>query len=241
MENRLIHENYILPSRSNRHATLSLSSAIDIFMDMAMEHAEGLNVGITEFNKKELFWVATKTKIHFNREIKMAERVEFMTWPQAPGKIKSDRQYRISKGDEILVTGKTEWVVIDTETKGIQKLDKIFPDDLIFCDDPGDTGDFERLRDFKDGEPFGEYRVRSVDIDYGLHMNNVAYVRAIEGLFSSEEWDKRKFNTFQIDYKKSCYEGDVLIFTKKEEDGRFFLRGALEDDTTIILAVLSRK
>ena len=51
MKNKLIHENYILPSRSNRHATLSLAAAIDIFMDMAMEHAELLNVGITEFNK----------------------------------------------------------------------------------------------------------------------------------------------------------------------------------------------
>ena len=241
MENKLIHENYILPSRSNLHAALSLSSAIDIFMDMAMEHAELLSVGITEFNKKELFWVATKTKLHFNREIKMAERVRFSTWPQVPGKIKSDRQYEISKGDEILVSGKTEWVVINSETKAIQKLNNIFPEDLKFCEDPGDTEDFLRLRDFKDGEDFGSYKVRSVDIDYGLHMNNVAYVRAIEGLFSSEEWDAYAFDTFQIDYKKSCYEGDTLYFTKKEEDGFFYLRGALEDDSTIVLAVLSRK
>ena len=240
MENKLIHENYILPSRSNRHATLSLPAAIDIFMDMAMEHAELLNVGITEFNKQTLFWVATKTKVHFNREIKMAEWVEFATWPQSPGKIKSDRQYTIKKGDELLVSGKTEWVVINSETKSIQKLEHVFPEDLIFCDEPGDTEDFLRLRDFSDGEAFGEYKVRCVDIDYGLHMNNVAYVRAIEGLFTSEDWDARGFNTFQIDYKKSCYEGDTLYFTKKEEDGRFYLRGALEDGTTIVLAVLAR-
>ncbi len=239
MLNRLTHENYILPSRSNRHATLDLASAIDIFMDMAMEHAELLNIGITEFNKKNLFWVAAKTKIHFNREVQMAEEVQFATWPQTPGKIKTDRQYQITKGEELLVCGKTEWVVINSQTKAIQKLETIYPSDFDFCMDPGDTEEYLRLRDFKDGEPFGKYKVRCVDIDYGLHMNNVAYVRAIEGLFASADWDARGFRDFQIDYKQSCYEGDVLYFTKKEDDGRVYLRGALADDTTIVLALLS--
>ena len=240
MINKLTHDNYILPSRSNRHATLSFPAAIDIFMDMAMEHAELLNIGITEFNKKNLFWVASKTRIHFHRTVHMAEFVTFSTWPQNPGRIKTDRQYRISKGDEILVSGKTEWVVINTENKGIQKMETIYPNDFVFCEDPGDTEEFLRIRDFSDGDEFGSYTVRCVDIDYGLHMNNVAYVRAIEGLFSSKEWDERAFDTFQIDYKKSCFEGDTLYFTKKEEDGRFYLRGALKDGTTIVLAALSK-
>lgn len=240
MENKLSHFNYVLPSRSNRHAQLGLSDAIDIFMDLAMEHAELLGLGITEFNPKHLFWVAAKTKIHFNRYVNMAEQVTFSTWPQAPGKIKGNRQYQISKGDEILVSGKTEWVVISTDDHNIQKLDNIYPEELHFCEDPGDAEDFVRLKDFKDGDAFGEYKVRCVDIDYGLHMNNVAYVKVIEGLFTSKDWDARQFTDFQIDYRKSCYEGDTLYFTKKEEDGAFYLRGALEDGTTIILAVLSR-
>lgn len=239
MQNTLSKTDYILPSRSNYNAELSLSHTIDVFMDMAMEHAELLGIGITGFNPKNLFWVAAKTKVHFNRRIKMAETVTFTTWPQAPSKIKGDRQYRISAGDEILAYGKTEWVVISTESKGIQKLEGIYPEELHFNDDPGDSEEYERLRDFKDGEVLGSYTVRSVDIDYGLHMNNVAYVRAIEGLFTSEEWDRHDFRDFQIDYKKSCYEKDTLIFTCKEENGALYLRGALKDDSTIVLAKLS--
>ena len=239
MLNKLSHINYILPSRSDYNAELGLSDAIDIFMDMAMEHAELLGLGITEFNPKGLFWVATKTKVHFNRPVKMAEVVSFSTWPETPGKLKGNRQYQIQSGKETLVYGKTEWIVISTETKNFQKLDNIYPKELIFNTEPGDTEEFERLKDFKDGEEFGTYTVRCVDIDYGLHMNNVAYVRAIQGLFSSKEWDERAFNDFQIDYKVSCYEGDTLYFTKKEENGAVYLRGALSDDTTIVLAKLS--
>lgn len=238
MQNKLTKTDYILPSRSNWNAELGLADTIDIFMDMAMEHAENLRIGISEFNPKHLFWVAAKTKIHFNRPVKMAEVVSFSTWPEEPGKIKGNRQYQLKAGDELLGYGKTEWVVIDTDTKAVQKLDGVYPEELEFCKDPGDPEDFERLRDFKEGEEFGEYKVRCVDIDYGLHMNNVAYVRAIEGLFSSVEWDRRAFRDFQIDYKKSCYEGDTLYFTKKEEDGAVYLRGALADETTIILAKL---
>ena len=239
MQNTLSKTDYILPSRSNYNAELSLSHTIDVFMDMAMEHAELLNIGISNFNPRGLFWVAAKTKIHFNRRVKMAETVTFSTWPQQPGKIKGDRQYRFCAGNEVLGYGKTEWVVISTETKGIQKLDGIYPEELIFNDDPGDAEEYERLRDFKDGEVLGSYKVRSVDIDYGLHMNNVAYVRAIEGLFTCKEWDERDFRDFQIDYKKSCYEGDTLYFTSKEENGILYLRGALEDGSTIVLAKLS--
>ncbi|MBR3039511.1 MAG: hypothetical protein IKI20_02475 [Lachnospiraceae bacterium] len=239
MQNKLTKTDYILPSRSDWNAELGLADTIDIFMDMAMEHAELLKIGISEFNPKRLFWVAAKTKVHFNRPVKMAETVSFSTWPQMPGKIKGDRQYSFCTGDEVLGYGKTEWVVINSDTKAIQKLDGIYPAELEFCTDPGDPEDFDRLRDFKDGEPFGEYKVRCVDIDYGLHMNNVAYVRAIEGLFSSKEWDERAFRDFQIDYKKSCYEGDTLIFTKKEENGACYLKGALEDGNTIVLAKLS--
>ena len=136
--------------------------------------------------------------------------------------------------------GKTEWVVIDSDTKAIQKLESVYPEDLVFCEEAGDTEEFERIRDFKDGEPFGEYKVRCIDIDYGLHMNNVAYVRAIEGLFTSKEWDEADFTDFQIDYKKSCFEGDTLYFTRKQENGATYLRGALADGTTIVLCKLSR-
>lgn len=240
VNNKLIKTDYILPSRSNWNAELSLSDSVDIFMDMAMEHAELLGLGITGFSPKHLFWVAAKTRIHFNRHIRMAENVSFLTWPQPPGRIKGDRQYAILNGEELLAYGKTEWVVISTDDKSIQKLDGIYPDDFLFCEDPGDSTEYERLRDFKDGEYFGEYKVRCVDIDYGLHMNNVAYVRAIEGLYTSKEWDEEDFSDFQIDYKKSCYEGDTLIFTRRIENGITYLRGALSDGTTIVLCKLSR-
>ena len=240
LNNKLIKTDYILPSRSNWQAELSLSDSIDIFMDMAMEHAELLGLGITAFSPQNLFWVAAKTRIHFNRHIRMAETVSFMTWPQAPGKIKGDRQYALYGGDELLAYGKTEWVVIRTVDKSIQKLDGIYPEALHFCEDAGDTTEYERLRDFKDGEAFGEYKVRCVDIDYGLHMNNVAYVRAIEGLYTSKQWEEEDFCDFQIDYKKSCYEGDTLYFTRRKENGATYLRGALADGTTIVLCKLSR-
>ena len=239
MQNKLTKTDFILPSRSDYNAELSLPDAIDIFMDMAMEHAELLDLGITAFNPKHLFWVATKTRVHFNRHIKMAEKVSFSTWPETPGKAKTNRQYQITKGDEILATGKTEWVVINTESRAIQKMDTIYPADFPFNDEPGDTGEFERIRDFSDGEKLGEYTVRSIDIDYGLHMNNVAYVRTIVGLFTMEEWNKRDFSDFQIDYRVSCYEGDTLILTGKEENGSFYIKGALAGGDTIFLSKLS--
>ena len=239
MKNKLTKEELILPSRCDYKAEIGLAATVDMFLDMAMEHAEELNVGITEYSKKNLFWVATKTKVHFNRPVKMAEKVTMESWPEVPGRAKSVRQYRIKNKDEVCVMGKTEWIIIDTVNKSMQKLENVFPEGFEFYEDNDYPEDFERLRDFTDGELLGEYKVRSIDIDYGLHMNNVAYIRAITGLFSSKELDERKFKDFQIDYKVSCFEGDILKVSYKVENGAMYLKGEVSEGKAVFLAKLS--
>lgn len=216
MKNYYEEELTVLPSTCNCDAKMKLSGLLDIFMDAAMMHAEDVGVGISDFRPIGKFWVAVKTRIRFNRPVNMAEKVTVKTWPEKPGKIACVRYYDMRKNDEILAVGKTDWVIIDTETKRIQRTEGIYPPDLVFSEECADDAPFRRLKDDCADEFFGKYTVRSVDIDYGNHMNNVAYVRAIEGLFSTNEWRDREYCGIEIQYKSSCYEKDEISFYKKE-------------------------
>ena len=240
MESVFKEEKTILPSVCDKSARLKMSGFVDMCMDAAMVHAEELGVGITEFRPKNRFWIVTKTKIRFLRPVCMAEKTVISTWPTKPGSHRCERHYELRKGDEVLAVGKNEWLVIDTVDKTLKPTSEIYPKELEISDKKGLEEPFARLRTFE-GEQIGTYRVRSVDIDYGEHMNNVAYIRAIEGLFESDELKKADFDTLDIQYKKSCYEGDLLIFTAKKEEDGLHICGALEDSTVIVNALLSRE
>lgn len=231
-------ETVILPSSCNVNAQMKLSGLLDMFMDEAMLHAEEIGVGISKFWPKRMFWVATKTRIMFKRNVNMAETVTAKTWPERPGMLKCIRDYEMFAGEETVAYGKTEWVIIDLDTKKVLKADGAYPYDLEFEERVADEEPFLRIKDNFEEEPFGNYKVRSVDIDYGHHMNNVAYVRAIEGLFSTDEWQERGYMGIEIQYKCSCYEKDILTFYKKEDSDGTFIKAVNEKGEAVMMAKL---
>lgn len=239
MNNVHEREMRIVPSGCERNAELRLSSLMDIFMDSAMLHAEEIKVGITEFWPRKLFWVATKQKIRFNRPVKLSEAVIVRTWPEEPGNFKSIRYYEMLAGNEQVAFGKTEWVVVNTDQFKPMKVKEVFPE-LDFCDRKVMEENFERIKDEGFNENAGSYRVRRVDIDYGKHMNNVAYIRAIEGLFTTKEWEEQNFMEIEIQYKESVYEGDEIVFMKKWEEDRLIIKGMKKESEPVVYAILKK-
>ena len=91
------------------------------------------------------------------------------------------------------------------------------------------SGDFS-------GEPFAEYTVRSIDIDFEGHMNNVAYVSALIGLFKRSELEQMNPKEIDLYYKVSCYEGDKLFWFKRQTDDGTEFCAKLENGTEIFYA-----
>ena len=57
-----------------------------------------------------------RTKIVFRERPGIEEHVTLRTWAEKPGAARCSRSYEIARGEEILVCGKTEWAVINTDT-----------------------------------------------------------------------------------------------------------------------------
>ena len=238
MKNRLDHDMVIPASRCDATSCIGIPDCFAAFMDLATEHAEQLGIGLGLLDSDGLFWLTAKTKIHFYRRPRMNEPVTFSTWPELPERFSCNRDYSITKDGELLVAGKTQWAMMNTRTGRLQAMEGVFPAELTMAEDRVLPEPFARVKGDFPEEPFGEVRVRSIDIDLGGHMNNAAYVREFAGLFSTKEWQALDIHELEIHYRKSCYEGDILQFRMHDAGAEKHVKASLPDGTDIVYLIL---
>ncbi len=238
-------KDYIIRTSDCDHsAVMGIPQTFDLFMDMASIHAESLGIGMRFMNETAMFWLTAKTRVRFLKKPHMLQNVRVNTWPNKPRGVQTIRNYTITTPEgEVMAEGKTQWTVLNTKTGSLVRIDDVFPSGLDLLEDCVIDEPFTRMdEDIKGLEAYETYKVRSVDIDLGGHMNNVAYVRALFGTFSSKELDEMKISDCEVCYKHPCYEGDILIFYRKNKpDGTEIIVKNREGATVILAKLRSRE
>lgn len=241
MEARLQYDYTILPSVCDREMKLGVADLFALFMDIATLHAEKLGVGADAMFSRNLFWLTVKTKVQILRRPRMLETVTLSTRPLAPERVRAIREYALTKGEEVLARGKTEWAVLETDSGKLHPTKGIFPEGLELAAEGAYSGAFARIKpDFSDGEELGTYRVRSTDIDLGGHMNNVAYLRAMLGVLSGKELEKLPQGEIDIAFRTSCFEGDTLAIRRRTTETGWELAALLPDGKPAVLMKLEK-
>lgn len=241
MEAKLSRDLIILPSLCDVRLELSIPDVFAQFMDIASLHAEQLGVGANALVAKGISWITVKTKVHFLRRPRLMETVTVSTRPLVPEKVRAIREYRLEKNGETLAEGKTEWAVIDLSTGRPRLMEGIFEAGLELAAEPAYPEPFARIRpDFSDGERLGTWQVRSTDIDFLGHMNNIAYLRAVFGILPGRELKTVPQGTVEIIFRAPCYEGEVLTVIRRLTDTGWELAVLKEDGTPAAFLKLDR-
>jgi len=238
MENKLIKEMVIPSGNCEYSGRLGFSGCAYLFIDAAGEHADKLGIGMRKQAEQSRFWTVYKTRIDFFGRPGMSEPVTLETWPEKPTMFMGLRDYRLKSGERTVACGKTQWVVVDTTTGRPVIMKDIFPAGFEYCEEHVIDEPFERFTGEIPEQVLGKYTVKSIDIDVGHHMNNVAYIRAIESLFSTRELRMMDLKSFEIHYQKSCFEGDEIEFRVEEEDKRIKLYALCKNE--VIANILLR-
>ena len=237
MEEIYRQERIITPGVADAQGLLSIHDTLRLFMDAASVHATQLGVGVREMGERGLFWLTVRTKAVFLRRPGIGERVTFSTWPEPPKGLRANRSYAVEdERGERLISGKTEWAVMDLRTHELKPAAEVYSRELRFetpsaCQDP-----FARIQDrFEPEDVYEEYVVRSTDIDMGGHMNNAAYVRAVLGSFTNEELRELPLRTLDVVYRASCYEREHLTLQRRQETDAMLLRVARAGETALLM------
>jgi acyl-ACP thioesterase len=219
MKCKMDKEITVLPSLCDNTAKLSVPSIVSLFMDLASEHAPKIGLGADVLAEKDMFWITVRTKISIIERPTMPDTVLASTWPEAPGRIRCNRYYKLSSDNKDLALGKTEWAIIDKNSGRPVRISDIYPEGIEHIEDNLSLEAFSKIsEDISTCEKIYSYHIRSTDIDLAQHMNNAAYIRALFGALSSEELEEMNIKGLEVNFRTPCYEGERLDIYKRDKE-----------------------
>ena len=228
----------VLPGMVDSTGRLGVADTFCLFMDVATEAAGAMGVGWETLMRQGMFWITVKTRVRFMKRPALLDGIRVETWPQAPDQWRCNRHYRISRGGEALVLGKTEWAIVNVGTGQVRAMADVLPPDFPYPDEEACPGPFPMIGgDFAE-PPYAVHRVVATDIDMARHMNNVAYVRAIVNSFSLRQWEDMGVEQMDVIFLGQAHEGDELRLQKRAGEGFVDVRGSLPGGGTAVLARL---
>ena len=204
-----------MPSMCDENSHMSIPAILDMFQDVAGIHADEVGIGAIELEEKGLFWIVAKLRLRITRRPLVQEMLDAVTWIQPAERVSCERDWSISKDGETLAYVRSIWAALRRDNGRPAHMSGFYPDS-DFTIAPPDTEAFTRMsKNFEGAELLGEYRIRSVDIDRGGHMNNVNYVRAMLGCFSCAQLAEMDIHELDMQFIQQCYEGETIRFVKR--------------------------
>ena len=217
----------VTPSLCDASFRLGIAQQFALVQDVAAEHAELLGLGGAVMTARGAFWLAVHTRLEFFAAAEMMAPLTVTTWPVrcAEEDLRLHRLYRIESAGRVLSEGRTEWMIRDMKTgRLLRARDAGFPADMTYRDEQVCTTPFSRVTDrFSEDDLAFRRPVVFSDVDFGAHMNNVAYVRAMLDSFDAAEMRALSPKSMEIRYHEPCREGEeISVYRKATEDGFVF-------------------
>lgn len=203
------------------------SFILGLMQEIAGDHAQEMGLGFDDMRKRGYIWVLSKIYAEIARRPKFGEAVEVTTWPLAPGKAICDRHFLIRSGNEVCIRAVSRWCILKMGSFRIAPQ-SLFPS-LIeqYSDEKGvDYDNWQIPPLVEEAEPAFTVRLANADYDQNRHVNNIRYADYVFDCFSVEELERLQLKSFQMNYLKQCYEGDVLhLYRREAEPGVFIVEG----------------
>lgn len=230
-------------SKTDLQFNLSVVGILEIMQDVQTMHTGEMKVDAPNLRKTDnAFWVITRNYIHVNRLPHWEETVIAGTYPLKPTALRSERQNYINDEEgNLLISGKTEWCTLDCNTR------KIRPVNTITCYPMHMEHKTERiLNSFPNLAPIGfdeshlSYSriMRTSDLDFNRHVNNVKYASFIADCFPSEFWENNSITDIKLDYLNECKEGETLNIYALQKDNVLRFAGKTADKTVFTAAIV---
>lgn len=211
----------VLGSECDTNANLSVIGAFNKIQDNVCIFFASLNIHQIELKTKYNFiWVYTKNTITFNVPLAWNEEftVKCFISQITPAKMIVDTAF-INKKDEIALYSKIEVALLDVGSQRLKRIYELGLDETI-CEKSLIDFEVEKLNNEDGYIKIGDLIVKSTNIDYCLHTNNVEYVRFILDTYKVEDLIRKPIKKFSINYLKQSVEGEKMSICKKAIDDR---------------------
>lgn len=220
-------EEIVLASKCDMKANLSLVGAVQIIQDNVCYYFRELGIDqIYMKNKFNVVWVYTKNKIEFYKNLHWNDtfRVKCFISKITPITMVVDTVF-VGENKEIFLYSKIEICLLDIEKQKIRRIKEIIPDDFETQNTLKDFTFEKFVFDEQKLSYLDNVVIKSSNIDYCMHTNNIEYIRFLTNIFSVNELIRNNIKSFEIDYINQSREGDNLnIYQDKTDDTKLIIK-----------------
>ena len=208
---RLIKKGIIPASSCDADVRLSVVGTFRMIEDLVTEMMGELGIdGLVCIREYGAMWIFVRNRIELFRDLKWKEEytAECFISKIGKGKLHVDTLLRAPDGSAA-VFSRLEMCAVDLETGALRKMDTVGLDGSIVSEEPEYDMKYERGK-FEPEHLLDTVTVRSSDIDYLHHTNNISYIRYLVNQWSVDELSRRPIRTVEVQYAGQTHEGDEL-------------------------------
>jgi medium-chain acyl-[acyl-carrier-protein] hydrolase len=172
----------------DRDQCLTLGGVFKLLQEAAIKHADRYDLGSRAMATHGATWVLNRVAATIARYPRYEEKVTVRTWSAGIRGFRGYRDLRVFSGDELLLSASTLWIYVDLRTKSLARV----PEDLASRFPVGTAEvhrpDLEKMRlgPPAAGAPVTEVSLRYGDFDGNAHLNNTAYLDALQTALSRQ-------------------------------------------------------
>lgn len=189
--------------------------------------------GVTVKREYNAFWVFTKNRVKIFGSANWGDTVTIQSFISNISLVKMDVDTAISNAQgQLIAYSRCEMCLLDVATGRILRTSTATNGKNIVAEQPQAQIVFDK---FDDGNLplIDTATVRSTNIDFSQHCNNVEYLRFLLNSYSVADIISRPIAEIQVDYVTQSYEGDTLTVHKLSTDVCDLL-AIKKDDKTVV-------
>lgn len=200
--------------QTNHFAEATVPSIFNFMLEAAWAHAQKMDWGYDLLQQQKMFWVLSRLYVEIEKFPKWQEKITLNTWSAGTDGVYAYREFILkNENNEVILTGNTAWLILDTESKKIILLKdqkETFPrfNGQDVCREP------KRLR-FKKTDANLVYKpVLFSDIDVNHHFNSIKALERVLDDYGIDFQNQHEPATIEINYLKEGLPGDSMAVSR---------------------------
>ena len=214
------------------HQSGSLQGLLKILSDIAVEDYRQRGLSWQMLAEHNTAILCSRQAFRFHKMPEANQSITINTWEEVPQPLQLMRSYEIvdTETGEKLISGFSAWIIVNLATRRIVRTKDftLRPDSIL--KEEHDCLEPSKIIVPQDLELLMERPIWYSDIDGNGHVNNARYgAFVIDSL--PEEFQKKEFTDFKINYSKEAVKGSVLkVYGNFDESSKKITIVAKQDD-----------
>jgi len=195
---------------------LSPVSLFNFFQDIAGRNASQLGFGRENLMASRNIWVLSRMSVEIEKMPFHWSDIKIKTWPRGTDGIFAVRDFEItSDSGEVIVSAASSWVVVDFDTRRLQRPDKALSDlNIEFPEKRAMEKNAIKINALPSaGNTIIEYKVTISDLDINQHVNNAMYLKWALNSYGIEYITSHSPVAIDVNYLNEGHLEDTVFIT----------------------------